>query len=425
MGQALRTSGATPSCSGRPARPVRPRSAGVGRRRGWPGAVIGRPGRRSSGRTSPARAPPRLSSYGVLTGAGRLHRVGRTSCGLLSSSLLAPGWPRRSARTRSARSGSSAPGAPRGRAGLRRTQAPGAWGPRGTPTAEGVRALAEAGVDLRRLWPRQDAGMDPDPTMPSRATSRGRPRRDARSSSASASLVQAPAPEATETLSYDMPTFLVDGTAAARLGAWKQHLAIYPLPPAEDLDADAAAESRRTAREPARSSCSTARSSRPCWFDAVVRAAPRPGEWPTAVCCQAARGLAVGRVGRRSRGGRANNRERHPAPAGRRPGPGRAGCPGLDCPTPRGRRRRPSVDHSSMARANTAGAGRAGRTSARPRAGSDASRPGGSSRRRPGLGYVTRGDPLADEGEQVRDHAGAGPVGHLRRGGVPGHRWLP
>jgi uncharacterized protein YdhG (YjbR/CyaY superfamily) len=55
-------------------------------------------------------------------------------------------------------------------------------------------------------------------------------------------LVQRHAPGATETLSYNMPTFLVDGHRLLHASAWKEHLAIYPLPPAEDLDVDAATE---------------------------------------------------------------------------------------------------------------------------------------------------------------------------------------
>ena len=55
-------------------------------------------------------------------------------------------------------------------------------------------------------------------------------------------LVQRHAPEATETLSYNMPTFIVDGQRLMHVSAWKEHLAIYPLPPEEDLDPSAAAE---------------------------------------------------------------------------------------------------------------------------------------------------------------------------------------
>ena len=54
-------------------------------------------------------------------------------------------------------------------------------------------------------------------------------------------LVHRHAPEATETLSYTMPTFIVDGKRLMHVSAWKEHLAIYPLPPAEDLEADAVA----------------------------------------------------------------------------------------------------------------------------------------------------------------------------------------
>ena len=38
-----------------------------------------------------------------------------------------------------------------------------------------------------------------------------------------------------------MPTFVVDGHRLLHASAWKEHLAIYPLPPAEDLDAEATA----------------------------------------------------------------------------------------------------------------------------------------------------------------------------------------
>lgn len=55
-------------------------------------------------------------------------------------------------------------------------------------------------------------------------------------------LVHRHAPMATETLSYNMPTFVVDGHRLLHASAWKEHLAIYPLPPEEDLDPGAAAE---------------------------------------------------------------------------------------------------------------------------------------------------------------------------------------
>lgn len=54
-------------------------------------------------------------------------------------------------------------------------------------------------------------------------------------------LVREHAPDATESVSYNMPTFLVGGSRLLHASAWKEHLAIYPLPPAEDLDAEATA----------------------------------------------------------------------------------------------------------------------------------------------------------------------------------------
>ncbi len=54
-------------------------------------------------------------------------------------------------------------------------------------------------------------------------------------------LVLQHAPGATETLSYTMPTFVVDGHRLLHASAWKEHLAIYPPPPAQDLDAETTA----------------------------------------------------------------------------------------------------------------------------------------------------------------------------------------
>jgi uncharacterized protein YdhG (YjbR/CyaY superfamily) len=54
-------------------------------------------------------------------------------------------------------------------------------------------------------------------------------------------VVRRHAPGATESLSYNMPTFLVDGQRLLHASAWKEHLSIYPLPPAQDLDPAAAA----------------------------------------------------------------------------------------------------------------------------------------------------------------------------------------
>jgi uncharacterized protein YdhG (YjbR/CyaY superfamily) len=42
--------------------------------------------------------------------------------------------------------------------------------------------------------------------------------------------IHAAVPGAGETFSYRMPTFTVDGAAFLYLGAWKQHLGVYPVP---------------------------------------------------------------------------------------------------------------------------------------------------------------------------------------------------
>ena len=48
-------------------------------------------------------------------------------------------------------------------------------------------------------------------------------------------------PAATETLSYNMPTFVVGDVRLLHASAWKAHLAIYPLPDERDLDPQASA----------------------------------------------------------------------------------------------------------------------------------------------------------------------------------------
>jgi uncharacterized protein YdhG (YjbR/CyaY superfamily) len=47
--------------------------------------------------------------------------------------------------------------------------------------------------------------------------------------------VHAAVPEATEAISYDIPTFKIDGKAMLYVGAWTKHVAVYPIP-----DGDAA-----------------------------------------------------------------------------------------------------------------------------------------------------------------------------------------
>jgi uncharacterized protein YdhG (YjbR/CyaY superfamily) len=41
-------------------------------------------------------------------------------------------------------------------------------------------------------------------------------------------VVRETAPEATETISYDIPTFKLKGKGLISFGAWKKHIAIYP-----------------------------------------------------------------------------------------------------------------------------------------------------------------------------------------------------
>ena len=37
----------------------------------------------------------------------------------------------------------------------------------------------------------------------------------------------------TETISYRMPTFVLDGRPLVHVAAWKRHLGLYPLPPVD------------------------------------------------------------------------------------------------------------------------------------------------------------------------------------------------
>ena len=41
-------------------------------------------------------------------------------------------------------------------------------------------------------------------------------------------------PDVSETISYQMPTFVLDGKALVHVAAWKKHLGLYPLPPMDD-----------------------------------------------------------------------------------------------------------------------------------------------------------------------------------------------
>src|SRR5690242_9561180 len=59
-------------------------------------------------------------------------------------------------------------------------------------------------------------------------------------------LVLETVPGATESISYGMPTFTVDGRKLVHVGAWKQHLGLYPLPAMPDDLAREAAPYRGT-----------------------------------------------------------------------------------------------------------------------------------------------------------------------------------
>lgn len=42
--------------------------------------------------------------------------------------------------------------------------------------------------------------------------------------------VKAAAPEAKETISYNMPTFTLNGTYLIYFAGWKKHISVYPIP---------------------------------------------------------------------------------------------------------------------------------------------------------------------------------------------------
>ena len=55
-------------------------------------------------------------------------------------------------------------------------------------------------------------------------------------------LVLTVAPDAERVIRYDIPTWQVGGKSLVHAGAWQQHVALYPVPPAgdEELDRDLA-----------------------------------------------------------------------------------------------------------------------------------------------------------------------------------------
>jgi uncharacterized protein YdhG (YjbR/CyaY superfamily) len=42
-------------------------------------------------------------------------------------------------------------------------------------------------------------------------------------------------PEAEETISYQMPTVMLDGRYLVYFAAWKHHVGLYPIPPADQI----------------------------------------------------------------------------------------------------------------------------------------------------------------------------------------------
>ena len=54
-------------------------------------------------------------------------------------------------------------------------------------------------------------------------------------------VVREVVPDVVETISYAMPTFVLDGQPLLHVAAWKQHIGIYPLPAMDPgLDAEVA-----------------------------------------------------------------------------------------------------------------------------------------------------------------------------------------
>ncbi len=54
-------------------------------------------------------------------------------------------------------------------------------------------------------------------------------------------LVRSVVPDVAETISYQMPTFSLDGRPLVHVAAWRRHIGLYPLPPLDDaLERDVA-----------------------------------------------------------------------------------------------------------------------------------------------------------------------------------------
>ena len=50
--------------------------------------------------------------------------------------------------------------------------------------------------------------------------------------------VLAVAPDATPVIRYDIPTWQVGGSSLVHAAAWKEHVAVYPVPPQGDAELD-------------------------------------------------------------------------------------------------------------------------------------------------------------------------------------------
>jgi uncharacterized protein YdhG (YjbR/CyaY superfamily) len=46
--------------------------------------------------------------------------------------------------------------------------------------------------------------------------------------------IHAAVPEAGEKIAYQMPTIVLDGQSLLHFSGWKDHISIYPIPPADD-----------------------------------------------------------------------------------------------------------------------------------------------------------------------------------------------
>jgi len=46
--------------------------------------------------------------------------------------------------------------------------------------------------------------------------------------------IRAAVPEASETISYQIPTFTLDGSAFVYVAGWKHHIAVYPIPTGDE-----------------------------------------------------------------------------------------------------------------------------------------------------------------------------------------------